>query len=186
VTAGRWRPLFAPSWSLEYLHRLQATAQKQLVVWPYHVPIGGPGNALDPELWSAVFWHALARQSQPRWVHKGSIDRTEHYSIIQPEVPVPDHPQGQRNRALLADLAASDYIFIAGETASHCVLETVEDLVEEFGSQPTVLDRIYVLRDCMSPVQHPEIDFAALAREQFARFEARGIHLVDSTEPLPF
>ena len=71
VEKGRWRPLVEPQWSREYVHRLEAESKKQLTIWPFHVMIGGPGNALDTELWQAVQWHALARKTQPAWLRKG-------------------------------------------------------------------------------------------------------------------
>lgn len=186
VERGRWQPLVRPAWSRTYLRQLEREHKKQLTIWPYHVQIGSLGNALDPELWTAVFWHSLARQAQPLWLTKGSVPLTEHYSIIQPEVGVPDQPGGGRNQAFLDILAEADYVFVAGEAESHCVLETVEDLVEEFGQQPETLAKVYFLRDCTSPVVHPEVDFHAIALARFASFEQQGVKFVDSTDPLPF
>ena len=114
------------------------------------------------------------------------IYKTEHYSIIQREIPVPKHPQGGKSQEFINMLKASDYIFVAGEAASHCVLETVEDLVEEFGDQPEMLRRLHVLRDCTSPVRHPQIDFEAITRQRFAEFAARGVRFLNSTDPMPF
>lgn len=183
VKQGRWRPLLEPEWSTAYVRKLEEGAKKQLTIWPYHVPIGGIGNALDPELWSAVFWHSIARKSQPTWWRKGSVPKTEHYSIVQPEIPVPQVPGGE-SYSFLEDLEQYDSIIIAGEAASHCVLETLEDLVDEFADKPETLDKIFILRDCTSPVQHPDIDFAALTEKKFAAFEKQGIHFILSTDPL--
>lgn len=186
VEEGNWKPLFKPDWSVQYVKRLQAEAKKALTIWPYHVPLGGVGNALDPELWSAVFWHAIARKSPPTWWQKGDIPETEHYSILKPEIEVPDQPLGTLSMAFLQALEAYDRIVIAGEAESHCVLETVEDLVEIFGGQPDRLDKIYILKDCMSPVVHPQIDFHAIALKQFAEYEKQGLHFINSTDRLPF
>lgn len=186
VRRGVWRPRFQPAASLRYVEELEGRHKKQLCIWPYHVQIGSLGNALDPELWSAVFWHALARQTDPHWLTKGSVPLTEHYSILQPEVPVPDHPAGGKNQNFLDLLTRADKILIAGEAESHCVLETVEDLVEEFGDRPEMLRKIYFLRDCTSAVQHPEIDFHALATARLAEFAALGVNFIASTDPLPF
>ncbi len=90
----------------------------------------------------AVFWHSVARKTHPVWMHKGSIPLTEHYSIVQPEVLVPGVPGGGRNQAFLDELAEADLIVVAGEAMSHCVLETMEDLVEEFADQPEVLRKV--------------------------------------------
>lgn len=182
VKAGRWRPLIMPEYSANYVRRLEEQAKKVLTIWPYHVLIGGVGNALDPELWSAVIWHALARKSQPAWLTKGRIPQSEHYSAIQPEIPVRDHPEGGRNEALLQALEQYDVVLFAGEAESHCVLETLEDVVEAFGDRPELLQKLYVLRDCMSAVQHPQIDFHALALEQFAEFERKGVNFVESRD----
>jgi len=186
VSNGRWRPLQEPEWSQYYVKQLEQEAKKQLTIWPYHVQIGSIGQALDPELWSAVFWHSLARRAQPVWLTKGSVPLTEHYSIIQPEVPVPDRPGGDKNRAFLDILAGADVVVIAGEAESHCVLETVEDLVEEFGDRHDMLGKVLFLRDCTSPVVHPEVDFHAIAQERFAAFAEQGVRFIDSTDQLPY
>lgn len=184
VETGRWRPLVKPQWSRTYVQRLEAKAKKRLTIWPYHVMIGGPGNALDTELWQAVQWHALARKSQPAWLRKGRVPQSEHYSAIQPEIPVPGHPQGGKQTAYLDMLRAADVVFVAGEAQSHCVLETLEDLVVEFKRDQ--LQKVHVLSDCTSSVVHPEIDFEAMALERFAEFAEAGINFVESTDPLPF
>ncbi len=186
IQNGAWRPLVDPVWSTRYVKTLEEQAKKVLTIWPYHVLLGSIGNALDQELWSAIAWHAIARKTQPSWLTKGTVPQTEHYSIIQPEVPVPSHPLGGKNKAFLDALAEADTIIIAGEAESHCVLETVEDLVEDFTSQPEALRKIYFLRDCTSPVLHPQIDFHAIAMARFAEFEKQGVNFIDSTDPLPF
>ncbi len=186
IKQGKWRPLAAPVQSTNYVRELEQQAKKRLTIWPYHVMIGGLGNALDPELWSAVIWHSIARKTQPTWLTKGSIPLTEHYSIIQPEVPVPSHPLGGKNKAFLDTLADADVVIVAGEAESHCVLETVEDLVEDFSGKPDALQKIFFLRDCTSPVLHPDVDFHAIALKRFAEFEKQGVNFIDSTDKLPF
>ena len=186
VNAGIWQPLYERQWSVEYVKRLKKLARKELTIWPYHVLIGSPGHMLDPELFSSVFWHSLARNSQPIWWMKGSIPKTEHYSVVQSEIPVPEHPQGTKNRDFIELIMSADYTLIAGEAASHCVLETIEDLVEEFAGSPEFLKRLIVLEDCTSPVQHPQIDYAAITRQHFADFARQGIRFIKSTDGLPF
>ena len=185
VQRGDWRPLFEPERSRLYVRQLEQQHKKQLCIWPYHVQIGSLGHALDPELWSAIFWHSIARKTQPRWMTKGSVPLTEHYSIIQPEVLVTDQPGGDKNAAFLDSLARADAVIIAGEAESHCVLETVEDLVEEFGDDPRTLSKVSILRDAMSPVVHPQIDFHTIALSRFAEFAQQGVRFVDSTDSWP-
>lgn len=186
IQSGKWRPLVAPVQSTNYVKQLEEQAKKTLTIWPYHVMIGSMGNALDPELFTAVLWHSLSRKTQPTWLSKGTVPLTEHYSIIQPEVPVPNHPMGGKNKQFLDTLAQADVILIAGEAESHCVLETVEDLVEDFAARPDALQKIYFLRDCTSPVVHPDVDFHAIAQARFTEFEKQGVNFINSTDPLPF
>lgn len=186
IEAGKWQSLVMEAYSTEYVRQLEEQSKKQLVVWPYHVLIGSMGNALDPSLWSAVMWHALAYQTQPGWLPKGMVPQTEHYSAIQPEIAVEDHPQGGKNQALLDSLEKSDLVLVAGEAESHCVLETLEDIVVEWRDHPEELGKYYVLQDCMSPVQHPEVDFHAIAMEQFEEFKEAGMQFIDSTDPAQF
>ncbi|MBK8434079.1 MAG: hypothetical protein IPL28_23575 [Chloroflexi bacterium] len=181
IKQGKWKPVVAPKQSTDYVKKLEEQAKKTLCIWPYHTMIGNIGAALDPELWSAVFWHSMARKTQPTFLTKGSIPLTEHYSIIQPEVPVPSHPLGGKNKAFLDALAEADYVVIAGEAESHCVLESVEDIVEDFGQKPDALKKIYFLRDCTSAVQHPDIDFHGIALARFTDFAKKGVNFVDST-----
>ena len=182
VQSGRWRPLVMPEYSRNYVKQLEKRAKKKLTIWPYHVLIGGIGNALDPMLFSVVLWHSLARATQSTWMSKGRVPQSEHYSAVQPEIEVPKHPQGQKNVGLLRLVKQADALFLAGEAQSHCVLETVSDFVNEFRDQPDVLQKIYVLKDCMSPVVHPEIDFGAIAEARFADFAELGINFVASTD----
>lgn len=184
VATGRWIPVKMPEWSVEYVHALEEQAKKTLTIWPYHVLIGSPGYMLDPELWSAVTWHSLARNTVPHWLQKGSIPQTEHYSAIEPEIDVPGHPSAGRNDALLNELAVADAVYIAGEAESHCVLETVEDIVAEFSEMPAQLMKMHLLQDCTSPVVHPQIDFHALAQERFSEFSEQGLQLVNSVDSI--
>lgn len=186
VSSGKWRPLYSEEWSIHYVQELEETAKKQLVIWPFHVQISALGHSLDPELWSAVFWHSLARHSQPTMLQKGFIEETEHYSIVRPEIIPPGKTALATNEHILTALRDGDYLYIAGEAETHCVLETVEDIVEEFNDQPDIVRRIFVLEDCMSPVIHPYIDFHALALEQFKYYAKAGVNFVTSEDPIPF
>lgn len=180
VEQSVWVPLWHPRWSRDYVYRLADAAKKELVIWPYHVLLGGPGHALDPELWSAVTWHALARNSPPTWWAKGMDPRTEHYSVIRPEIEPPRaRDRGQRER-FLGLLERYDATIIAGEAESHCVLETAEDLVEDLADRPELLRKVFILKDCTSPVHHPDMDFHAMALERFEDLAARGIRFATS------
>ncbi|MFN8377081.1 MAG: nicotinamidase [Anaerolineae bacterium] len=182
VERGRWRALYDPEWSQEYVDQLEQRSRKELMIWPYHVLIGTVGHSLTPALYEAVAFHTAARQSQPLFLAKGSIPKTEHYSILEPEVKVPEAPLGSLNTDFLSMIATYDRIFIAGQAKSHCVLETVSSMMRYFQDRPDTIAKMRVLMDCTSSVVHPEIDFDEVANEAFSRFEDAGLTLTRSTE----
>lgn len=182
VKSGHWQPLYEHDWSLRYVDQLEESAKKVLMIWPYHTLIGTPGHTLVPALYEAIAYHTSARQSQPILLSKGSIAKTEHYSIFEPEVKVLDQPNGDVNRAILDTLAQYDLVYIAGQAKSHCVLETVATMMRYY--PPEMIRRIRVLKNAMSSVAHPEINFDELANETFARFEQNGLRLVDTHTPI--
>jgi nicotinamidase-related amidase len=182
LAAGRWKPLYEPEWSVAYVSKLEEFARKELMIWPYHVLIGTPGHNLTPALYEAIAFHTAARHSQPEFLTKGTIPKTEHYSILEPEVKVPEAPLGTVNTDFLGMLSSHDLIYVAGQAKSHCVLETVASMMQHLSPQD--IAKIRVLTDCASSVAHPEIDFDAMADEAFARFEKNGLTLVKSTDAL--
>lgn len=184
VERGRWRALYDPEWSMEYVEQLEQHSKKELMIWPYHVLIGTVGHSLTPALYEAIAFHTAARQSQPVFLAKGSIPKTEHYSILEPEVKVPEAPLGSLNTEFLSMVATYDRIYIAGQAKSHCVLETVSSMMRYFEDRPDVIAKMRVLMDCTSSVAHPVIDFDALADAAFANFAERGLTLTTSLGPL--
>jgi hypothetical protein len=64
------------------------------------------------------------------------------------------------------------------------VLETARQLVAYLSPQPELLKRLYILNDCISSVQHPMIDFDALAEQELHLMQQQGVHLVSSNDVL--
>ena len=148
--------------SIEFIYRHAARITAITCSLDSHVPSGGVGHALDPELWSAVFWHALARKSQPTWWAKGIEPGMDHHSVIRPEGDPPRGGDGAQAQRFMSMLGNYDVTIIAGEAESRCVLETAEALAEELADRPDLLKRVFILKDCMSPVEHPDLDLHAI------------------------
>ncbi len=184
VTSMKWVPVIQPDWSIKYVHLLQQQAKKDLMIWPYHTMEGTLGHMLVSPISEAIAWHSAARHTQPTYVVKGRTIRTEYYGIFGAEVPDPDDPESDLNVTLLDAVMKHDKVYIAGEAKSHCVLETERQLVGRFGNQPDLLKRFHFLRDCTSSVQHPSIDFDALANTELATMERQGVQMVLSTDPI--
>lgn len=180
VQQGIWRPRYDSEWSHDYVQKLANQAKKNLMIWPYHTMIGTPGHGLTPALYEAIAYHSAARQTEPIFLTKGSLPKTEHYSMLEPEVKVPDHPQGTINRAFLDMIATYDVIYVAGQAKSHCVLETVSSMMHYFNTD--MISKLHVLYDAMSSVAHPIIDFDGIANHAFEAFAKDGLNIVYTTD----
>jgi nicotinamidase-related amidase len=167
-----------------YVRSLEAGGRYRLTVWPYHAMLGGIGHALVSAVDEAVFFHGIARRSQPAFEIKGDNPLTEHYSVLGPEVTrgIWGEEIGKRNVRLLEELLGYDVIVIAGQAKSHCVAWTIDDLL---GDARVLAERVYLLEDCTSPVVVPgAVDYTEEANAAFARFAGAGMHVVRSTDPL--
>lgn len=175
-----WIPLIEKDWSRRYVHELEAKAKKTLMIWPYHCLIGSSGNNVVPSLHELIMFHSAARASQPTWLHKGNIAKTEHYSPLEPEVKVPEHPQGGLNTAFLKMLGGYDLIFVAGQAKSHCVLEMLNSVDNYFDNDPATRSRVCILTDCMSTIP----GFEEATKAAYSRFASRGARLLTTADPI--
>ena len=199
VTSGRWRVNPAATESagveadyaqrqlLDYTLKLAERGKYNLTVWPYHAMLGGIGHALVPAIEEAIFFHTIARSSQPAFQVKGDNPLTEHYSIFGPEIT--EGPGGitiaGTNELLIQQLSLYDAIVVAGQAKSHCVAWTIDDLLEGDDARERALaPRTYLLEDCTSPVVVPGMDYTEKADAAFDRFAEAGMHVVRSTDPI--
>ena len=179
-----WEPVSKAEqeWSLRYVHLLKQEARKELMIWPYHTMQGTLGHMLSAPISEAIAWHSAARHAEPVYIVKGLTPRTEYYGIFGAEIP--DSPESGLNMPLLDAVLAHDRVYIAGEAKSHCVLETERQIAHYCQSRPGLLQRVYALRDCTSSVQHPVVDFDALAEAELTVLEQAGMHMIMSTTPI--
>ncbi|NEO87613.1 MAG: isochorismatase [Spirulina sp. SIO3F2] len=174
--------------ALHYVKTLTDAGKYPLTVWPYHAMLGGIGHALVSAVEEAMFFHAMARNSQTRFEIKGGNPLTENYSVLRPEVlgGADGRPIAQKNTRFIQKLLNFDAVIIAGQAKSHCVAWTIDDLLTEIQAQdPALAQKVYLLEDCTSPVVVPGvIDFTDQANAAFQRFADAGMHLVKSTDDL--
>ncbi|KKQ91912.1 MAG: hypothetical protein UU16_C0015G0008 [Candidatus Woesebacteria bacterium GW2011_GWA2_40_7] len=184
IRAGKWQALVDPAWSVRYVDLLEKNAKKNLMIWPYHCLVGTDGQKLVPALAEAIAWHAAARQTKPWFITKGTDPRVEHYGIFGAEIPDPKDPASLIDVDALDMVAGYDEINEGGEAWSHCVDETMKQEVKHFGNQPDVIKKLHFMIDCTSPVAHPTIDFAMLAKASLDEMVKKGVVVVKSTDPL--
>jgi nicotinamidase-related amidase len=202
IAEGRWHFNTALSQSLQYntnyvqqhlLHytnTLKKSGKYDFTIWPYHAMLGGIGHALVSSVEEAIFFHTIARLSQPEFHVKGNHPLTEHYSVLGPEVTTgPDgKPLVKKNDSLFNKLKEYDAVIITGQAKSHCVAWTIADLLEDVFARPSdkeLVEKIYLLEDCTSPVVVPGVvDYTGKADAAFKRFKDAGMHVVRSTNPI--
>ncbi len=173
---------------LHYTRQLREGGKYNLTIWPYHGMLGGIGHALVASVEEAVFFHSVARYSQADFHVKGDRPFTEHYSVLGPEVlEGPEgQPIGKKSDKFFRKLLEFDAVIIAGQAKSHCVAWTIDDLLDDILAQDKrLVEKVYLLEDCTSPVVVPGIiDYKELADEAFRRFADAGMHVVSSMEPI--
>ena len=173
---------------LNYTRTLKEGGKYDLTIWPYHAMLGSIGHALVPAVEEAIFFHSIARYSQPNFQVKGDNPFTEHYSVLGPEVlEGPDgEPIAQKNVQLIEKLLQFDAVIIAGQAKSHCVAWTIDDLLQDISVRDEKLaEKVYLLEDCTSPVVVPgAMDYTDEANAAFRRFTDAGMHAVRSTDPI--
>lgn len=180
-----WVPVFQVEWSVQYVDLLKQRAKKDLMIWPYHTLEGTIGYTLSTPISEAIAWHSAARNTQPTYIAKGRTLRSEYYGIFGAEIPDPEDPESGINVALLDAIMQNDRIYVAGESKSHCVLESEKQIFKHFGNKQELLGRLHFLRDCTSSVKHSNIDFDAQAEAELAIMEQKGIQMVLSTDQIP-
>ncbi len=185
TTGRRVVPVVDPLWSLAtYLPHLKTQAQKDLMIWPFHCMEGSMGHNLMPALREAFAFHSAGRMSQVTFIGKGTCPQVEHYGIFAAEVPYPKDPSTGMNTSVLDAIATHDLIYVAGEAKSHCVLETMHQLVTYFSNQPEVIRKIRFLIDCTSSVVHPVVPFEEIAMTELDKMQQLGVQIVKSTDPI--
>ncbi len=171
LETGRYRAADPANqeWTRTYMARIQAH-----VIWPYHCLIGTWGHEVFPPLLDELnAWRE--RFHDLDFVLKGASRFTENFSAIRPAVEVPGSPSTQIDRGLLQRIDQADRIWVAGEASSHCVADTVDDILR-FSENTSIAEKIVLLTDAMSPVSGFEDAAAAF----FQRAASAGAALTET------
>lgn len=173
--------------------KLEQGGKYLLYIWPEHCVLGTTGHSMAGIVHEAVMFHSYVRMAQPGFEVKGGHPLSENYSVLGPEVReyYNGQPLAQKNVRFLDTLLASDAVIIAGQAASHCVKSTIDDLIVEIQARdPSQADKVYIMADGSSAVAVPDgrggfaVDFTDEAAAALSRYEAAGMHIVRSTDPM--
>lgn len=174
VIKDRWRPIVEPMDSIDYLKNLEAAGKKQLTIWPYHCINGTEGHSLENEFAKMVYFHTVCRKASDRMITKGEDPLSEMYGIIKPEYS----KKNFLNTPVLEAVEKYDEIYVVGEAASHCLMESVSQIAEYFKDRPEITQKITILEDCTSPIPGSE----AATQDAFDKFKSTyGIKFDKST-----
>ena len=170
---GKWRAVVYPLESREYVEHLETDGKKTLCIWPYHCIQGTSGNALENQFSNMCYFHSVAKKAVVKRLVKGQEPLSEMYGIIRPEYDI----KGYVNMDFINALEKYSKIIIAGEAKSHCVLESLRQILNIVNSN--VHSKIYILEDCMSSIP----GFEDSTNEAFERFKTLyHVNIVKSTD----
>ncbi|MDR1887187.1 MAG: isochorismatase family protein [Prevotellaceae bacterium] len=143
-----WTPVFGKERGLTYLKQLDKQGEFPHVIWPEHCIEGSKGAAVVDSVMTEVKNWTRRRKQPFRVIQKGKNPFTEHFGIMQANVPLDNDVDTRVNVPLLDLMCEYETIYIAGEAQSHCVANTVRQLLD----YPGIADKIIILKNCMSPV----------------------------------
>lgn len=170
VDSGRWIPLYGEEAPILYIRELSNQGEYPHIIWPEHCLAGTEGAAFPKELAEAlVKWSR--RGNAYKIYQKGTNPYTEHFGALRANIPN-DATETMLNKQLVEDLNCYDRILLAGEARSHCVANTVKQLLDF----PEILGRCILLDDCTSNV----VGFEGLAAPIYQRAAQEGMLLAKS------
>jgi nicotinamidase-related amidase len=174
---------------LKYLRALKAQGNYPAqMVWPEHCLIGTWGHNIQEDLLASLQHWERTEGATVDTITKGTNVWTEHYGALMAEVT--DYDIVGRDDGVLLNtdflemLQAVDMVGILGEASSHCVLATVQQVVDNIGAEH--LKKLHLITDCMSPVGDATAFggpcFPAIAAAFLTDMEKRGLNLTTSDQ----
>ncbi len=175
IKEGKWIPRYEKEKSMTYVQKLEESSKKQLCIWPYHCIQGTFGHSLEGQFAKLSYYHSVMRGYDFTTIVKGEDPLSEMYGIIQPEYSEKDLVR----KDVIEQLKQYDRILVAGEAKSHCVLETIYQIIAHLQGENELLQNIYVLTDCTSSIP----GFEEQTENECERLhEEYGIHFITTNE----
>ncbi len=150
VESGKWKARFEPDRALNYLKELEKQGEYPHIIWFPHCIIGSAGAAIyEPVMDAVVEWAVSGTGKFYEIISKGSYPFTEHFGAFRAQIPNKEVPDTQLNVELIETLNAYQNIYLAGEAKSHCVANSLKQVME---IAPELASKFIVLEDTMSNV----------------------------------
>lgn len=176
VSSRKWMPTIGPIRdNLQYIRRLEREEGHSLCIWPYYAISGTEGSCMENEISKMVYFHSVVRNSINNVIWNGLDFYTQAYGCINTEFMT----KTSLNLQLLLAVEKYSEIFIAGETANHGILDTVNMIARYYAKDPDITKKITILTDCTSSMSGYEKKVA----EEFESLNKNfGIKFKKSTE----
>jgi len=157
IEDGKWRAARQEDvkWSSDYVRKLEENKRFQHTIWPYHCIVGTRGHGVTPVLNKALESWVKGNKQLVTYMWKGTNPKAEMYSAFKADVEVPGADETELNTQVLDRLYRYDNIVVCGQASSHCVMNSVIDMVAYFDTKERAKGnppQISLLSDCCSPV----------------------------------
>ncbi len=179
LQSGMYTARFTPSWSYDYVAKLEAQGEFMHFIWPEHCLIGSPGHGLYLPLLEASKKWERANGRMVEFVTKGDNPLTEHFGAFRANIEIPQDPKTQFNQGLVKKLLENDTVFLSGEARSHCVANSLRQLVNEV---PALCSKLTILQDCMSDVPGLPQGFYDSVQVIYDNAKKAGVTFANSTD----
>lgn len=143
----KWMPLFSEDNAIRYVNELSRQGEYPHTIWPEHCIAGSEGAAIADDIMEQVKNWARSGHFYDL-VIKGSNPLTEHFGALRANIPIPSDTGTIMNTSLVSTLKKYKNILIAGEARSHCVANTIKQMLEI----EDLPGKLYILWDVMSDV----------------------------------
>ena len=121
-----------------------------------------------------AMYHSLIRKSRLSILVKGQDPMSEMYGIFKPEYS----PSASINIKVLDAIAKFDRIVITGQAKSHCVMESVIQMLDYYKNDTKTIKKIFILEDTMSIIP----SFEDTTNKAFDDFRNRSVNLVTTKD----
>lgn len=166
-----WIPCFLEDETIQYIEHTDVT------IWPYHCIEGTTGQTIEPQLQNMLMFFSFLHSKNIHIISKGQDPSSDMLGIIAPNYCL-EEKKHLINSSLVTELFKYDKIIISGQAKSHCVLQSVIQLIE-YCENKEDLKKIYVLMDTMSSISGFEETTELKYQELKDKY---GIHLVTSNQ----
>ena len=187
IVDENWFPIFSslPGYSNakkyveKYTKKLKENGRYSHTIWPPHCLIASHGASVVPVLYESLLrWEKLKRKNI-NYIPKGECITTESFSCVKSALPNAKDPSTQLKTKFISDLLLVEKILICGETSSHCLKDSVEDIVQ-FGDN-NCIEKLCLLTDGTSPVISPFVDFPSIAKQFITDMKLKGMQVAKTT-----